>query len=131
MKFISYFTLVVVAGVLLFFIVGVSTMHHPRADAVSAITPTETDMVDRFNPECRNTPIGQMTRAKLKECDAIEGFLQGTKELFYKAQAEKERPARALSEQECLDALPGRAHMPGCVYTFHGSKVSATVVAPR
>jgi hypothetical protein len=46
--------------------------------------------VDLLHPECRNTPVAQMTRAKIEECDMIERIFRGMDAAI---EVEKERHA--------------------------------------
>jgi hypothetical protein len=57
----------------------------PNATTVPSAARAEPDLVDRLYPECRNTPIGQMTRGQLEKCDAVERITGGVKAAFDRA----------------------------------------------
>jgi len=66
--------------------------------AQAADDPKVNDLIDAMDPACRNTPISQMTRAKLEECENIEKFIsgpiEGLKRLRLRREAEEQRVAK-------------------------------------
>ena len=52
------------------------------------------DTVDLLHPECRNTPVAQMTRAKIEECEMIERIYRAMDENLAKARADAARTAK-------------------------------------
>jgi len=74
------------------------------ATVITGPARAEQDLVDQLHPECRNTPISQMTRGQLQKCDAIERILGGIKQAYDQAQWEQkqkeDRAARTSSKPQ-------------------------------
>jgi hypothetical protein len=81
----------ILAAALVACLAGLST-------AQAADDPKVNELIDAMDPACRNTPIAQMTRAKLEECEKIEKFFTTPIELLKRLEREKEaRRGRAPS----------------------------------
>jgi hypothetical protein len=69
------------------------------------------DTVDELYPDCRHTPIAQMTRERLEFCDTVEHMIRGMDENLAKAraaaaaEAQSQQPAKRAECHETADII--------------------------